>query len=93
MFARQPYYSPIELAAQVGVSHDKILDMIHAGTLFAVKLGPKTYRVPLGAALAVFAPHEVRPGERIVLPAGSSDAFFEALERKESTSERLPALA
>lgn len=85
MFDRKPYYSPTELAQQVGVSHDKILDMIHSGALFAVKLGPKTYRVPLGAALATFAPHEVRPGERIVLPAGSSDAFFEGLEREEST--------
>ena len=90
MFTRKPYYSPTELAREVGVSHDKILNMIHAGDLFAVKLGPRTYRVPLGAALATFAPHEVRPGERVVLPSGSGDHFFESLEREES--EPKPAL-
>ena len=84
MFNRKPYYSPTELAREVGVSHDMILDMIHAGSLFAVKLGPRTYRVPLGAALAKFAPHEVLPGERVILPDGSGDQFFEALETQES---------
>jgi excisionase family DNA binding protein len=85
VFDRKPYYSPTELAREVGVSHDMILDMIHAKTLFAVKLGPRTYRVPLGAALAKFAPHEIGQGETVVLPDGSSDQFFESLEREEST--------
>ena len=89
VFTRKPYYSPTDLARELGVSHDKILDMIHAGDLFAVKLGPRTYRVPLGAALATFAPHEVLPGERVVLPSGSGNRLFESLERAES--EQAPA--
>lgn len=76
MFERKPYFAPRELAAQVGISHDTVLRMIHAGELFAVKLGPKTYRVPLGAALAVFAPHEIAPGAQTMLPAGSADRAF-----------------
>ena len=69
---RKPYYSPTELAEEVDISHNTVLRMIHDGRLFAVKLSPRTYRVPLGAALAVFAPHEIRPGERVSLPPGSA---------------------
>ena len=52
--ARKPFYTVAEVAAIVGVSDQTILDRIHAPGddpryLYAVALGPRTYRIPVGA--------------------------------------------
>ena len=83
---RKRYYTPGELAAEVGISHDTVLRMIHSGRLYAVKLGPRTYRIPLGSALAVFAPHEIAPGERTALEPGAGDAFFDGIASEEAST-------
>lgn len=51
---RKPFYTVAEVAAIVGVSDQTILDRIHAAAddpryLYAVALGPRTYRIPVGA--------------------------------------------
>ena len=81
---RQPWYTTIELGAEVGRSPGQILDMIKAGSLVAVKLPSGTYRIPLGAALATFAPDEIRPGNHVALPPGAGAEFFVAIERQEA---------
>lgn len=52
--ARKPFYTVGEVAAIVGVSDQTILDRIHTPAddpryLYAVALGPRTYRIPVGA--------------------------------------------
>lgn len=52
--ARKSFYTVAEVAAIVGVSDQTILDRIHAPAddpryLYAVALGPRTYRIPVGA--------------------------------------------
>lgn len=67
---RKPFYTPAEVAAHLGVSDQHILDLIHtpAGDprhVYAVALGPRTYRIPVGALsqLVGIVP-EIRIGKR-----------------------------
>lgn len=67
---RKPFYTPAEVAAFLGVSDQHILDLIHAPAddprhLYAIALGPRTYRIPVGAVsqLVGIAP-EIRIGKR-----------------------------
>jgi excisionase family DNA binding protein len=48
-FERKPFYSPAELSRILGVSDQTVLDLIHGEKLFAVQVGPRLYRIPLGA--------------------------------------------
>lgn len=82
-FPQKPYYSPTELARYVSVSHDKILDLIHSDQLFAIVLGPKTFRIPLGSVLAMFAPDQMPPVIRRSVPNGTMARAFEDVRREE----------
>lgn len=51
---RKPFYTTAEVARILNVSDQHILDRIHAPAddqqhLYAIALGPRTYRVPIGA--------------------------------------------
>lgn len=51
---RKPFYTTAEVARILGVSDQTILDRIHLPAddpryLYALPLGPRTYRVPIGA--------------------------------------------
>lgn len=51
---RKPFYTTAEVAGFLGVSDQSVLDRIHlpaddARHLYALALGPRTYRVPVGA--------------------------------------------
>ena len=50
-FERKAFYSPIEVARILGVSTQTVLDRIHDGSLYGVRLSPRIYRVPLGGLL------------------------------------------
>ncbi len=50
-FARKPFYAPAEIARILGISDQTVLARIHDGKLFALQLGPRLYRIPLGALL------------------------------------------
>ena len=50
-FARRSFYSPTQFGEIFGVSPSTVLNWIHAGTLYAVQLGPKTYRIPLAVVM------------------------------------------
>lgn len=50
-FARKPFYSPSEVAQILGISTQSVLDRIHDGTLYAIRLSPRIYRIPLGGLL------------------------------------------
>lgn len=60
-FERKSFYSPAEVASILAISDQTVLERIHEGKLFAVKLGPRLYRIPLGALLQFLgAPPSVR---------------------------------
>lgn len=40
------FYSPTEVARLLGLSSDTIINYIKAGTVFAIKLSERTYRIP-----------------------------------------------
>ena len=48
-FERKAFYSPAEVARILGVSDQTVLDLIHEDRLFAVHIGPRLYRIPLGS--------------------------------------------
>jgi excisionase family DNA binding protein len=48
-FERKAFYSPAEIAQILGVSAQTVLDRIHDGSLYGVRLSPRIYRIPLAA--------------------------------------------
>jgi excisionase family DNA binding protein len=50
-FEKQPYYTPTEFGEIFKVDPSTVLNWIHQGTLYAVQLGPRTYRIPLAAVM------------------------------------------
>ncbi|MEK7862014.1 MAG: helix-turn-helix domain-containing protein [Chloroflexota bacterium] len=60
-FERKPFYTPTEVSRIVGISDQTVMQRIHDGQLYAARLGPRLYRIPLGALLQfVGAPPEIR---------------------------------
>src|SRR2546428_10168062 len=49
LFERKAFYSPAEMSRILGVSDQTVLDLIHRDRLFAVQVGPRLYRIPLGS--------------------------------------------
>lgn len=60
-FARKPFYTPAEVARILKISDRTVLERIHRQELYAVQLGPRLYRIPLGALLQFLgAPPEIK---------------------------------
>ncbi len=59
-FERKPFYTPTEFARIASVSNDRVMDLIHAGTLPAVRISQRIYRIPLAAVLSTLYPERVR---------------------------------
>ena len=51
-FEKRPFYTPTEFGKIFRVDPSTVLNWIHRGDLYAVRLGPKTYRIPLAAVMA-----------------------------------------
>lgn len=60
-FEKKPFYSPTEFAALIGVDPSTVLDWIHREELFALHLGPKTYRIPLAVVMRRLNPEVAKP--------------------------------
>jgi len=82
-FERQPFYTPTELAKIFKVDPSTVLNWIHQGALYAVQLGPKTYRIPLAAVMARVNP---TPPRRIEIDASEELAADE--RRRERVLQR-----
>ena len=50
-FVKKPFYTPLEVAKILEISDQAVLDRIHDDRLGAVQLGPRLYRIPLGALM------------------------------------------
>ena len=57
----KPFYSPTELGRIFDVDPSTVMDWIHRQSLYAIKLGPKTYRIPLAVVLSRISPETTRP--------------------------------
>jgi len=55
------FYSPAEVARLAGLHPSTILNYIHSGRLYAIKLSERTYRIPNRAVLKLLAPELVKP--------------------------------
>lgn len=56
---RKPFYSPKEYAAIAGIHPSTVLDYIHSGTLYAVRISDRVYRIPLASLLNSLYPDEI----------------------------------
>lgn len=50
-FERKPFYSPSQIAQILGISTQSVLDRIHEDKLYAVRISPRIYRIPLAGFL------------------------------------------
>lgn len=73
-FEKQPFYTPTEFGKIFKVDPSTVLNWIHQGALYAVQLGPKTYRIPLAAVIARVSP---TPPRRIEIDASEELAADE----------------
>jgi excisionase family DNA binding protein len=80
-FEPKPFYTPTELAAIVGVDPSTVMDWIHREELYAVKLGPKTYRIPLAAVVSRLNPDAAAP-KRITVDGSDLAADEAGLKRR-----------
>ncbi|HEY8657096.1 MAG TPA: hypothetical protein VIN34_10225 [Candidatus Limnocylindria bacterium] len=60
-FEKKPFYSPREFARLVAVDPSTVMDWIHRELLFALQLGPKTYRIPLAVVMRRLNPELTTP--------------------------------
>jgi len=80
-FEKKPFYSPPEFAALIGVDPSTVLDWIHRDQLFALHLGPKTYRIPLAAVMRRLDPEASRP-KRVPISARGLAADARRVRRR-----------
>lgn len=59
-FERKPFYTPTEFARIASMSNDRVMDLIHAGKLPAVRISQRIYRIPLAAAMLALYPERAR---------------------------------
>lgn len=45
----KPFYSPAEVAAELGISSTTVLRLIHDGRLPAIRVSERIYRIPAGS--------------------------------------------
>lgn len=68
-FERKAFYSPTELANLIGVDPSTVLDWIHREELYALRLGPKTYRIPLAVVMTRLDPGSATPRRVAIEPS------------------------
>lgn len=56
---RKAYYSPREFAALVGIHPSTVLEHIHSGKLYAIKISQRIYRIPLAVVISTLHPEEI----------------------------------
>lgn len=84
---RKPFYSPTEYARLIGVDPSTVMDWIHGRRLFALRLGPKTYRIPLAVVLRQLEPDRTRP-QRVALDRRELTAAQRGSRRRTAATSR-----
>lgn len=85
-FERKAFYSPTEFGRIFDVDPSTVMDWIHRQSLYAVKLGPKTYRIPLAVVLTRISPEMTVP-QRVKIDATEElRADERALDRRAVTA-------
>lgn len=85
-FEKKAFYAPTEIAKILGISTQTVLDRIHDGSLYGVRISPRIYRVPLGALMQFLGePPRIR---RRVWRTKDADRFWARLEREEVRPSR-----
>ena len=84
--ARKPFYTTAEVARILQISDQSLLDRIHTPAdderhVYAVALGPRTYRIPVGALAQLVG---IQPKLRI----GSKPRRIDEIVRREATTKR-----
>lgn len=82
-FERKPLYSPTEYAKIIGADPSTVMDWIHRNQLYALRLGPKTFRIPLAVVMSRLNPEAAKPTRISV----------EATEELKADEARLPERA
>ena len=80
-FERKAFYSPTEFGRIFGVDPSTVMDWIHRESLYAVKLGPKTYRIPLAAVLSRVDPKLTAP-RRVTISGAARELHADERARK-----------
>ncbi len=89
-FPRKAYYSPREFAALVGIHPSTVLDQIHSGKLYAIKLSERIYRIPLAVVIGTLHPEEI--GEpRFRQSPDIGRVIEEDRQRREAEEDAAPA--
>ena len=89
---RKPFYRPSEVARITGMGEQSILDRIHLPAehpqyLYAIALGQRTYRIPVGAlAQLVGIPARITRGKE---PRRTSEATRDERTRVAAASKKL----
>lgn len=85
-FERKPFYSPAEIARVLGISTQTVLDRIHDGSLYGVRISARIYRIPLAAFMQLLGePPRIR---RRPWPPADADRFWARLEKEGRTGSR-----
>lgn len=84
------FCTPAELAEVLGVHPDTVLNYIHAGRVFAIKLSARTYRIPTRELLRLTAPERLRAPRIIEHPHGGAAATAAALRRLHAEHDAEP---
>lgn len=84
----RPFYSPADVAALAGVHPSTILNYIHAGKLYAVRLSERTYRIPARAVLRLLAPEQLPVPRVVELPESRADEWLEELRAEHRPHRR-----
>ncbi len=87
---RKAFYSPREFAALAGIHPSTVLEHIHSGKLYAIKISERIYRIPLAVAISTLYPHEI--GEPRFTQSADPDRVV-AEELREREAEEAAALA
>lgn len=89
-FERKAYYSPREFAALVGIHPSTVLEHIHSGKLYAIKISERIYRIPLAVVISTLHPEET--GEPRFTQSADIDRVMDE-DRREREAEEAAALA
>ena len=77
---RKPFYSPGDVARMAGVSSTTVLDWIHSDKLFAVRLSPRIYRIPLASVIKLLYPSQL--GKPTIITGSRARSVIAAELRK-----------
>lgn len=85
IFERKAFYSPTEFGRIFGVDPSTVMDWIHRESLYAIKLGPRTYRIPLAVVLSRIDPAKTAPA-RVTIDAADELRADERARKRQAVA-------